>query len=552
MVKHLLRRYWVLFVSSFIALTVTFQTIFLSIDLNDGQYIYGLDDAYIHMSIASNFAEHGTWGVTQYEYTSATSSPLWTSLLALVYSLFGVHDLTPLLLNLALALCLLLVADWILHTYSVSSLYRLGVLVILIITLPLNTLIMIGMEHVLHGLLALDFIQHASTSVTQESHTQRSWHSIRLLILGLLLGSARYEGLFIVGYFCFVLLLQRRVLQAIMLGVMSIIPILIYGLIALDHGWEFLPTSLILKSNSNANLSSITSLHALRIFFIDDTWNVFNGGHMLFVPILASICVIWWRFERTQKLMDANLIALLAVVVVILMNVRMVSYPHDGTFARYETYLITLWMVFTVSALSDILPRRLQRQQFVSYIFVAIVIAFVTKGIWQRYIFLAYRRPVVTATENIYQQQIQMARFLQTYYDDMTVGANDIGAISYFTDIHLVDLYGLATIEVARAKIDGSYDTNAIRQIVHDKKVQIAIVYDPWFIDYGGLPEEWIWVGQWEVTNNVMLGYHQISFYAINQDQAAQLADNLRDYSATLPDSVIERGIYVSKDVLSP
>ena len=49
-----------------------------------GRYIYPLDDAYIHLSMARNFAEFQTWGITQYEFSSTTSSPLFTFLLALI------------------------------------------------------------------------------------------------------------------------------------------------------------------------------------------------------------------------------------------------------------------------------------------------------------------------------------------------------------------------------------------------------------------------------------------------------------------------------------
>ncbi|MGO9387121.1 MAG: hypothetical protein ACLPWD_03630 [Methanobacterium sp.] len=43
----------------------------ISLRLNNGHFAYGLDDAYIHMSIAENFALHGVWGVTLYGFTSS-------------------------------------------------------------------------------------------------------------------------------------------------------------------------------------------------------------------------------------------------------------------------------------------------------------------------------------------------------------------------------------------------------------------------------------------------------------------------------------------------
>ena len=64
-----------------------------------GVFAYALDDAYIHMAMAQNFAEHGVWGPTRYEFVSASSSPLWTATLAGLFAATGVHELWPLLLN---------------------------------------------------------------------------------------------------------------------------------------------------------------------------------------------------------------------------------------------------------------------------------------------------------------------------------------------------------------------------------------------------------------------------------------------------------------------
>ncbi len=56
------------------------------------------------------------------------------------------------------------------------------------------------------------------------------------------------------------------------------------------------------------------------------------------------------------------------------------------------------------------------------------------------------------ASKNIYDQQIQLADFLHKYYRNAKVVANDIGAITYFNNIHLLDTYGLGSIEVAKLR----------------------------------------------------------------------------------------------------
>lgn len=59
------------------------------------------------------------------------------------------------------------------------------------------------------------------------------------------------------------------------------------------------------------------------------------------------------------------------------------------------------------------------------------------------------------AGKNIYDQQIQMSRFLHTYYNESKVMANDIGAITYYTKIDLLDLVGLGSTSLIHNKIVG-------------------------------------------------------------------------------------------------
>jgi len=65
-----------------------------------GRLVYPIDDPYIHMTIARNLALHGSWGITPGHFGPASSSPLWTLLLAATHRLVGGRDATPLVLNL--------------------------------------------------------------------------------------------------------------------------------------------------------------------------------------------------------------------------------------------------------------------------------------------------------------------------------------------------------------------------------------------------------------------------------------------------------------------
>ena len=77
----------------------------LVVSLHDNQnhLVYSLDDAYIHMAMAKNYALYGIWGITKYEFTPCSSSIIWTLLLSLVYFIFKPNVLTPLMLNILFA-----------------------------------------------------------------------------------------------------------------------------------------------------------------------------------------------------------------------------------------------------------------------------------------------------------------------------------------------------------------------------------------------------------------------------------------------------------------
>src|SRR3989304_3783024 len=84
---------------------------------------------------------------------------------------------------------------------------------------------------------------------------------------------------------------------------------------------------------------------------------------------------------------------------------------------------------------------------------------------------------------------------------DVPQAANDIGAINYLADIKNLDLWGLASLEVAKAARGHYYEPELIVSLLITKKVKVAIVYN-WLNAYGGIPVSWVKVGEWKISNN--------------------------------------------------
>src|SRR5262249_7207596 len=112
----------------------------------NGHIVYALDDPYIHMAMARNFALHGVWGVTSSHFTSSSSSLLWTAGVAALFRVFGIHESIPLLLNVALGISLLWLIVRCLTRSSTpfSNAYLFMALTGITLAAPLPALVFVG------------------------------------------------------------------------------------------------------------------------------------------------------------------------------------------------------------------------------------------------------------------------------------------------------------------------------------------------------------------------------------------------------------------------
>ncbi len=82
---------------------------------------------------------------------------------------------------------------------------------------------------------------------------------------------------------------------------------------------------------------------------------------------------------------------------------------------------------------------------------------------------------LVDGSKNIYEQQIQSARFLKKYYNRSKVVANDIGAICYFSDIHLLDIAGLGSKEMIAFNTNGKTFDQKFENLLRVTRMKIIM-----------------------------------------------------------------------------
>ncbi|MFX0136011.1 MAG: hypothetical protein ACFFDN_20375 [Candidatus Hodarchaeota archaeon] len=536
--RGIIKKNWPFIITVGILWIVVAILLILSLRQTQGHFVYVLDDPYIHMAVAKNFAQHGVWGVTKYNFSSSTSSLIWPLLVSLVYFIFGVNEFTPLILNILIATALIWFVYIIFKRSNFNALFTFIVLLIIIFSTPLPLLILSGHEHILHALISINLVYLSAIIISNDNFQNKKqvyFYEIILLLLSSLLILTRYEGLFTIIVICILFMFHKRYLYSLGLISISTLPMIIYGIISLSKGWYFLPNSVFLKGS----MPDVLSIVNIIKFLFTGLQKMQLLPHIFYLMLIALTIFIFKKSNQYGKLECHNYMFIIFIAIT-LFHAELV---RKSQLFRHEAYLVALGIFviafslqeyFSTKPVTNLNKASMLKSFLFTFLFFILILPFLERTIESL-------RITPKAIKNIYEQQYQMGLFLKKYYAGESVAANDIGAINYLTEIKNLDLWGLGSINVAKARINNDYNTDKIFELGKSKKVKIAIVYDHWFFQYGGIPAKWKNVGTWSISNNVVCGGSMVSFYAVDSLEVPKLTENLKEFSNQLPKDVGER-----------
>lgn len=423
-----------------VALTLTAMAGVAWLGWGEAGWVSPLDDAYIHVAVARDLVEHGTWGVNPGEFASASSSPGWTLLLAATFAAVGVHPEVALAWN-ALAVTLVLwVADGWLRTAGLSTRARFAWLVGLGVAVPLPYLGALGMEHVLQLGTVLALVRAA-----EEDRRPR--------VLGVLAAAAcavRYESLFVAGWLGALLLAHRRPGAGLAVWVGGAAPVLALGWVSVASTGLFLPNTLVMKAVVGHD--PWESAHvALR-----------DGGAVVVLCVaVASLALGGADASRVQGTRGARPALFVCVALTHLLLARV------GWLYRYEAWLVG-WGVVVIG-LEGVRGARAGR------ILVGAVVA------WPLLVrsvdaFAAYA-PGSRLQSDV---NVALARWVEAEWPGAVIAVDDLGAIAALSHAQTVDLAGLGTTEITLLHLRGEWGPAQVSGVLARRGVGMAITGPRW------------------------------------------------------------------------
>lgn len=453
-------------------LAVSLALLIRALVYTGGHLVYVIDDPAIHLAIARNLVEHGTWGVSPGVFEPASSAPLWTLMLAGVTRVARpTASVAPFVANLAAAAWIL----WLFASGPRATRLTRGAwgswavaLLLPIYGLFLPGLAFTGMEHTLHAAIALQTLVLLAAFVAGDISGRGRIAFIALLAVG---SAVRLETMF-VGAGCAAALLvatlprfagpavasrwtaRRRLLDAAAVAVAATVPVLVIGGVDRAFGRHFFPNSVVAKTALGTGdgmfpgwamlLERMTTdallglLLLLAVAYLVFVWNGSGGAHAAFATAFAVAGVLH------------------------------VTFASVGWYERYQAYLLALGLYLVLAVVSEVVVPR-WREATLGCLAIALVVLSGPR------VGLLTNSPL--ASSNTYRQQYQLGRFMDRYYDGEPIAVQDLGYVAQRHDGPVLDFNGLGSHEVLDLLRDGDFDKQAMRDLVRRHRVEAIALY---------------------------------------------------------------------------
>jgi len=137
------------------------------------------------------------------------------------------------------------------------------------------------------------------------------------------------------------------------------------------------------------------------------------------------------------------------------------------------------------------------------------------------------------AAQDIWRQQWQMRRFLLEHVK-APAAVNDVGLTAYRNPYPVLDLIGLGSDEVYRARSRGIANREFYAQVLTRRRIEAVLIYDAWFA--GLLPANLERVAEFHLGRvPVATGGSVVAIYATSPEAAARLRLAAAEFAKSMP-----------------
>ncbi len=438
-----------------------------------GQWIY-IGDAAAHMVMARNFVDHGVWGLTPERFSSSSSSPLYTFLVALGFFLVRQEAWRlwiPLLFNFLGGALFLHLSIRLLHLAS-RPVWNSLLALALVFYVPLPLISLLGMEFTL-----------AIATATLLLWTVLARHPAFRLILPLA-PLVRYEFLFLVLGLAAIRWIHREFREGLEILFLGGLGVGMYGLISVVHGGTFFPLTLTHRSN----LPPDVYLWLPR-FFQNFRTNLLNG-----MEVTGLLALGWWGLSRGGKreFWQGWLL------VTSLGTALHFALARTGNYLSYEAYAVGLSMLGLAGVALSTPPSAVQKLLLAGFFVIPLPrmmgVLQLPSLAWGS--FRTVYLPLLWGEEGM-EQSVRLA--------------TDSPTFAWWMGVRVSDLYGLSHARLSRMWRHGQVDS----LVEHARQEGACIAVTRERVFRAALERQGTLVGTWVVEHSAVDPEGIVWFYCL-------------------------------------
>ena len=501
----LVRAHFPLVLSAGVLLGSIAWTIRAILGVTNKDWLYPIDDAYIHLSLARTLVEHGVWGIDAAHPSTATSSPGWVVLLAAARILPGFAEVAPALLSIAGSLATCFYADRVLRAAGRPPGLRALALAAVVLLTPLSVLTVLGMEHTLFIAVVLAWVAAVECAPAEGPRGRFRDAALAAAVVWL-----RPEGALVLLAWALTRFQNTRVRWSVAAGVaagaaMAVLQWVVGGS---PFSIATLVKTALVREPGTSVVAEVLRLTWLRVY--SEPW----------VLVLWLLIVVLVAGTRDQP-RDARVHWPIALV--LLLPLHVVCSDVGSGFGRYEGYLVVL----------SIVGAAVMTPALASWAAVP-GLACASLALWP-----LVARPgilqdaMLRDTRTLHGIHFQLARFVKEHAGRQPIVADDIGLLAYYGEVPIVDVVGQATPAVAHARRAGIYNVRTLEAEAAAAGATMAIVSKGWFEEPFGIPARWVHVADVSVVDSA--DHYTLTVWAISPEEAGRLSAALARFAATLP-----------------
>lgn len=438
---------------------------------------FPLDDSWIHQVYARNLAELGEWSFIPGEPSGASTSPLYTVVLAIGYVLNIPYAFWAHLLG-ALALCIsgmfaARLADRLLPFETMTS-FVTGVAVVL--SWHLIWAASSGMETMIFSMFTLIVVYLLWREIDQRSEGP---NHIMIMMRGAIFGVVvalmtltRPEGVFLGGICGFLMIIVRpqgSLKSVILWGVGAAIGfgifVVPYVMLNLSLNGSVLPATSDAKYTQHAPLLEVNYL----IRLLSMTIPIIAGGQILLLPGVVYYVRRMWQEARSDARKWLYLAPLMWVVGLIALYAARLpaAYQHGRYVIPVVPLLVVMGVIGTVTFVRHVYNRTVPRVVMVT-VSISAVFAILYFGL------ILGASVYSTDVAIIDEEMVASAHWIASNLpEDELLAVHDIGAVGYFAPRPILDIAGLVSPEV----VPVYHNADALWALMQDRNVHYLMAF---------------------------------------------------------------------------